>query len=271
LNQLKKIIVYAAAGLFCICSISAQKRISEVLPDIGNEYEEMMKGSVVSADNSGGKDITKLTPEGSRIKKRIAAAPSGAAGFAVASVSFIPYPQNWKDMDSSSRMLLLYDMLGRISTQKGITYISRRAGYKPKVLFSESYYIHSPDDTKNILPDPVPSVIPESEVRYVYQKDTSFDGNVYRGTYTNTSNELYFEVTNCTAMKYHGITCLKKNELAMCFSVYPAEEGIIVNSGAIVTGHKTHVKIFFMDVNLSDSFKRRTEALHTWYRNQVER
>ncbi len=268
---MKKIIIFTAAVLFSVCTVSAQKSVSAELPYIGNDYEEIMKGGVVSADNSGGNNITKLTPEGSLIKKRIAGAPAGAAGFAVASVSFIPYPQKWKSMDSRSRMLLMYDILGRISTQKGITYISRRAGYKPKELFSESYYINNPDDTKTVLPDPVPSVIPESEVRYVYQNDTSFDGNVYRGTYTSTGNELYFEVTNCTAMKYHGITCLKENELAMCFSVYPAEEGIIVNSGAIVTGHKTHVNILFMDVNLSDSFKRRTEALHTWYRNQVEK
>jgi hypothetical protein len=268
---LKKIIIFAAVSLLSVCMVSAQKSVSSVFPRMGTELEKLMKGDILSADNSSGNDITKLAPENSLVSKRLAGAPEGAAGFAIASVSLIPYPQTWKDMDSSSRMLLLYDILGRISTQKGITYISRRAGYKPKELFSESYYIKDPDDTKTALPDPVPSAIPESEVRYVYQNDTSFDGNSYRSTYTNTDNELYFEVTNCTPMKYHGITCLKENELAMCFSVYPAAEGIIVDSAAIVTGHKTHVKILFMDVNLSDSFKRRTEALHTWYKNQVEK
>lgn len=268
---MKKIIIISAAAVMNICLLSAQNSMKSVLPASGNMTDRLAAGELISVDNADGTDITKFTPEGSMIGRKLADAPAGVNGFALTSVSVVPYPASWKDLNREDRLLALYNILERISTQKGITYISRRAGYKPKVLFDKSYYIAAPDDTKTALPDPVSASLPASEKRWVYQSDTSFDANTYEYSYTTGSNEIFLEITNLTPMKYHGITCLKEKELSMYISVYPAEEGIIMNSAAVVTGHKTHVKILFLDVDLSDSFRRRTEALHTWYKDQVKK
>lgn len=268
---MKKIIIVSVAAMVSICALSAQKSVKAVLPSLGNTADRLVSGELLSADNADGTDITKFAPEGSLLGRKLASAPTGANGFAVASVSVVPYPDSWTKLNRNERLLALYNVLGRISTQKGITYISRRAGYKPKVLFDQSYYIGSPEDTKTALPDPVVSALPVSEKRWVYQNDTSFGGNTYEYSYTTDGDEIFLELTNCTPMKYHGVTCLKEKELSMYISVYLTEEGIILNSAAIVTGHKTHVKILFLDVDLSDSFKRRTEALHTWYKDQLNK
>ncbi|MFA6855966.1 MAG: DUF6675 family protein [Treponema sp.] len=266
---MKRMIFIPAAAVVCICQLAAQKSIKESLPSLGKTADRLISGELLSSDNADGTDITRFAPAGSLIGKKLAAAPAGVNGFAVASVSVVPYPDSWNKMSSEERLLALYNTLSRISTQKGITYISRRAGYKPKVLFDQSYYISSPDDVKTVLPDPAASVLPPAEKRWVYQNDTSFGGTVYQYTYTTGSNEILLELTNHTPMKYHGITCLKENELSMYVSVYPAADGIILDSAAVITGHKTHVKILFLDVDLSDSFRRRTEALHTWYKEQL--
>lgn len=253
----------------CLHALSAQQGIANILSLQDEELAALRNGSVISADNAGESEITRLAPDGSAVYRKLAAAPSGGSGFAVASVSVVPYPASWASMNAGARMTALYNILGRVSTQKGITYISRRAGYKPKELFSQSYYIRSPREAGVPLADPSAESVPASESRYVFQEDTSFGGNVYEYMFRNTSSELFLEVTNITPMKYHGITCLKEKELSMYISVYPASDGIIVNSAAIVTGHRTHVKILFLDVDLSDSFKRRTDALHEWFKAET--
>ncbi|MCK9169704.1 MAG: hypothetical protein M0P01_04755 [Treponema sp.] len=268
---MKRMIFIPAAAIVFICSLAAQQSVKESLPALGKTADRLISGELLSSDNADGTDITRFAPEGSLIAKKLAAAPAGVNGFAVTSVSVVPYPDSWNTMSSDECMLALYNILCRISSQKGITYISRRAGYKPKVLFDQSYYISGPDDDKTVLPDPVVSELPSSETRWVYQSDTSFGGTIYQYTYTTGSSEILLKLTNHTPMKYHGITCLKENELSMYISVYPASDGIILNSTAVITGHKTHVKILFLDVDLSDSFRRRTEALHTWYKNQLRK
>ncbi|MFC2385949.1 DUF6675 family protein, partial [Treponema socranskii] len=105
--------------------------------------------------------------------------------------------------------------------------------------------------------------------RYVFQEDTSFGENTYLHTYTDAASEIFLEITNCTSMKYHGVTCLKEREMEMCVSAYPLEEGIFFSSAAIVTGQKQTVTVLFIKVDLADAFKRRTDALYSWFLNQI--
>ena len=120
-----------------------------------------------------------------------------------------------------------------------------------------------------MLADPVASEVPPSDRRYVFQEDTSFGENTYLHTYTDSASEIFVEITNCTPMKYHGVTCLKEREMEMCISVYPLEEGIFFSSAAIVTGQKQTVTVLFIKVDLADAFKRRTDALYEWFLNQI--
>ena len=297
MKHIVKKIVFAGAVSLCMLSVSAgdkgiadsstvvfpsygdagyklavkkTERLSAALPNLGEkEAADLAAGKVISFGNGSGEDLTKYVPSSSAAAKKLAASPQGKSGFAVVSCALIPYPASWKDMSADEKLLSLYNALGRVSAQKGITYISRRAGYKPKTLFTRSYYIADTEHTETALADPVASEVPPSDRRYVFQEDTSFGENTYLHTYTDSASEIFLEITNCTPMKYHGVTCLKEREMEMCILAYPLEEGIFFSSSAIVTGQKQTVSVLFIKVDLADAFKRRTDALYTWFINQI--
>ena len=297
MKHIVKKIVFAGAVSLCMLSVSAgdkgiadsstvvfpsygdagyklavkkTERLSAALPNLGEkEAADLAAGKVISFGNGSGEDLTKYVPSSSAAAKKLAASPQGKSGFAVVSCALIPYPASWKDMSADEKLLSLYNALGRVSAQKGITYISRRVGYKPKTLFTRSYYIADTEHTETALADPVASEVPSSDRRYVFQEDTSFGENTYLHTYTDSASEIFLEITNCTPMKYHGVTCLKEREMEMCISAYPLEEGIFFSSSAIVTGQKQTVTVLFIKVDLADAFKRRTDALYTWFINQI--
>ena len=251
-------------------AVKKTERFSAALPNLGEKAAaDLVGGKVISFGNGSGEDLTKYVPSSSAAAKKLAAAPQGKQGFAVVSCALIPYPASWKNMSADEKLLSLYNAIGRVSAQKGITYISRRAGYKPKTLFTRSYYIADTEHTENALADPAASEVPPSDVRYVFQEDTSFGENTYLHTYTDSASEIFVEITNCTPMKYHGVTCLKEREMEMCISVYPLEEGIFFSSAAIVTGQKQTVTVLFIKVDLADAFKRRTDALYEWFLDQI--
>ena len=251
-------------------AVKKTERFSAALPNLDEKAAtDLVGGKVISFGNGSGEDLTKYVPSSSAAAKKLAAAPQGKQGFAVVSCAIIPYPASWKNMSADEKLLSLYNALGRVSAQKGITYISRRAGYKPKTLFTRSYYIADTEHTENALADPVASEVPSSDRRYVFQEDTSFGENTYLHTYTDSASEIFVEITNCTPMKYHGVTCLKEREMEMCISVYPLEEGIFFSSAAIVTGQKQTVTVLFIKVDLADAFKRRTDALYEWFLDQI--
>ena len=297
MKHIVKKIIFAAAVSLCMLSVSAgdkgiadsstvvfpsygdagyklavkkTERLSAALPNLGEkEAADLAAGKVISFGNGSGEDLTKYVPSSSAAAKKLAASPQGKQGFAVVSCALIPYPASWKNMSADEKLLSLYNALGRVSAQKGITYISRRAGYKPKTLFTRSYYIADTEHTETALADPVASEVPASDRRYVFQEDTSFGENTYLHTYTDSASEIFVEITNCTPMKYHGVTCLKEREMEMCISAYPLEEGIFFSSSAIVTGQKQTVSVLFIKVDLADAFKRRTDALYEWFLNQI--
>ena len=251
-------------------AVKKTERFSAALPNLDEKAAaDLVGGKVISFGNGSGEDLTKYVPSSSAAAKKLAAAPQGKQGFAVVSCAIIPYPASWKNMSADEKLLSLYNALGRVSAQKGITYISRRAGYKPKTLFTRSYYIADTEHTENALADPVASEVPSSDRRYVFQEDTSFGENTYLHTYTDSASEIFVEITNCTPMKYHGVTCLKEREMEMCISAYPLEEGIFFSSAAIVTGQKQTVTVLFIKVDLADAFKRRTDALYEWFLKQI--
>lgn len=251
-------------------AVKKTERFSAALPNLGEKAAaDLVGGKMISFGNGSGEDLTKYVPSSSAAAKKLAAAPQGKQGFAVVSCAIIPYPASWKNMSADEKLLSLYNALGRVSAQKGITYISRRAGYKPKTLFTRSYYIADTEHTENALADPVASEVPSSDRRYVFQEDTSFGENTYLHTYTDSASEIFVEITNCTPMKYHGVTCLKEREMEMCISAYPLEEGIFFSSAAIVTGQKQTVTVLFIKVDLADAFKRRTDALYEWFLDQI--
>lgn len=258
--------VASLAALAGICALSSKANAQAALPLSldGGSMAQVMAGEVVTYCSADGEDVASLVPKGTPLYSTLSNVPSGKDGFAVSSVSFIPCDKS---------VLSLYNALTSVSTQKGITYISRREGMKPKVLFDESYFIegvYKKGTSVTAIADPKYDALPNSEVRYAYQEDSSFGGNIYRYTFSCDGTVINVHVTNETAMKYHGITCLKERELSMFVQITPVNGGVAVNSAAIVTGHKSKVKVLVVSVDLASSFSRRTRALHDWYKEQIE-
>lgn len=212
----------------------------------------------------------KQLPADSLILEKMHNNSADEKGFNVVKTETIPYPKSWSSLTEAQKQLRLLNMLSKISTQKGITYISRRSGYKPKMLFESSSYIDSPDVNKrNILKDPVYKELPKQLVQYAEQKDSTFGDNIYKHEVTCTDKETMVQITNCSTMKYHGITCINAEELALYLSVMQSPTGIILSSGVTVHNHPKNIKILFMSVDIADSFSRRIDALGDWYKQQL--
>ena len=223
------------------------------------------------------KDGDTMIPADSMIQQAISSTKTAEKSFTVIKSEVIPYPASWTKFSEKEKQLRLFNILNRLSTQKGITYISRRAGYKPKVLFTDSYYTETvgkndteqKEKSKRKISDPVCTELPQHIERFAEQDDSTFGDNEYRHVFTNTEKETLLTVTNLTPLKYHGITCVKEGEFTVYTSVMQSKEGIVVTSATIVNNHDKIVKILFLNVNLESSFSRRMDAAFTWYRNQL--
>lgn len=218
--------------------------------------------------DSGTESVQQI-PAGSMLEEKCTLPQPGEKSFLVVKSETIPYPSSWSALSREERQLALFNMLSRISTQKGITYISRRAGYKPKMLFEDSSYIDSLEKGYRKIADPVSQELPQQAVRFVEQKDSTFGENTYRYNITNTAAESLFEVTNKTPMKYHGITCIAADELTLYISAMQSEQGIVTTVATKVRNHDKNIRIFFIDVDIAGSLSRRADALIIWYKNQL--
>lgn len=246
--------------------------LSESLPNItGEECKKLQDGEIIAHVNDEAV-VSNYAIKGTKLHKIVSNdLPSQKNGFAVSSVSFVSYPESWKKLSFDERLLLLYNAMSRVSRQKGITYISRRAGYKPKVLFSESHYIETANKKSAPLQDPVSKKLPKNETRFVFQEDTSFGGNVYEQKWETGMDEIFVAVTNLTAMRYHGITALKEREQTISVSASLLSDGILISSSAVIRKHKKTMTVFVVKLDLADSFMRRVASVHEWLKAQIEK
>jgi len=136
----------------------------------------------------------------------------------------------------------------------------------------EDYEDETEDDSEEEqqLADPVCTALPERVERFAEQDDTLFGDQAYRHIFTNTENETLLTATNFKSLKYFGMfTCAKKNEYTVYTSVMQSAEGIVLSSVTTVNNHDSKKQILFWNVDLADAFSRRTDALFTWYKNQL--
>lgn len=263
-----------------VCANSAGEDAASALPlALGADMASVMAGETVTRSSADGEDARSIVPQATALYAVLSDIPSGKNGFAVASVSYLPCAEGADALGApgdaqNGGMVYLYNALLSVSTQEGITYISRREGMKPKVLFEKSYFIDGytkGEALDGLVPaqDCKVTAIPPCDTRYAYQEDSSFGGNVYRYDITFDGNTINAHITNETAMKYHGVTCLKEGELSMFVQLAPAASGVIINTAAIIRGHKSKMRVLFISVDLSSSFARRTRALHDWYKGQI--
>ena len=257
-------------AIFVCTTLFASTSLEELFPSFSEQQiSQLREGAVFEAYTDEGDSIAAISPLGSFGRNIALVGDRIYNGFALAGLSFIPFPEKYKTMDESERKVELFNLLRSISTQKGIKYISHLAGEKPVVLFEDSYMISNPDDKKSRIADPISDSVPEEYSCYSYQKDNRFGKNVYSIKYSINGGDFLMDITNYTAMKYMGFSCVEKGTLHMYLEVIETDEGFVLYTVATVYGREPQVKVLFITVDLPSAFMRRITALKEWFEKRI--
>ena len=264
------LIINLIISVFCCFQVFAFDSLYEVLPNATeSQLDALYSGEIVETSTLNQANITIVMPEKSVFNSVGQEAQKATTGFAENLTVLLPYPMAWGGLTQEEIQIELLNLMRSVSTQEGITYISHRAGDKPKVLFEKSWYLSDSSDWKSKIDDPVVTELPNSIESYCYQKDSTFGGNIYRHNFTIDDSEIFLEVTNETALKFLGFTCLKAEQLNMYLDTYLTEDGILLNAMATVTDREPQVKVLFITVDLPSSFLRRVTALKEWMETRL--
>lgn len=243
----------------------------DVVPSLSeSQLADLLAGKLIKGA-SFSDDVMALIPEDSIAQKHLREALAKPDSFTVVSLSYVPYPDNMKDMSMAERQVEIFNTMRSISTQEGITYISHRAGNKPKVLIEKSWYLETPNSRKG-LSDPVSSWVPPTDEYFVFQRDSSFGSNVYRHRYTTSDDEIFVEVKNLETMRVFSIfKAVEEEMLAIAMSTVQLDDGLLLSAMATIEGREPEVRVLGISVDLPSAFTRRTTALGKWFADQLYR
>lgn len=269
---MKRKLIFIVLIFVCLTSlIAGRKTLQESLPLLSAESQkDLISGKALQLSTLNSDLILPFLVTNSKGYDAAEKALKAQNSFFIAAVKLFPYPENWKDKTDYETQLLIFNTLRMISTQKGIKYISRRAGNKEKDLFSESYYISDPNNKNSKIPDPVSDKLYKKVVSYVYQKDSAFNSNVYVHSYENSLYEIFLRVTNYNDLKYLMFTGIEKGKLNMVFDIQQIEEGILFTTLTSIQDRKPKMKVLFYTIDLNSSFSRRMEALQNWFEERLK-
>jgi hypothetical protein len=262
-------------ALLCIITLSlplVADDLKAALPALSEgQVNQLRGGTILDASTIGGGQITHFFVRGTRAYSKALDAQNADNSFTIAAVSFIPYGATLQAMDGLERQLAVFNAIRAISTQEGIEYISWRAGNKPKLLIERSSYMEDEKNLNKLLPDPVATVFPYALQSYVYQRDTSFGGNRYLHTYTNSDEEIFVEIQNISSMKVFGIfTAVPKERLTISMGTYQLDDGILLGALATIEDRKPQVSVLGITVDLPSAFMRRIRALQGWFVDRLD-
>lgn len=269
--MLKKLGLMLFVGAWSMCSLFAIAEVRQALPALSeSQYQELESGSIIDGESINGEPIDQFFVAGSEAATRAKLAQGMEDGFSIAAVSYIPYGPKLQAMDDSERQLAIFNKIRAISTQEGLTYISWRAGNKPKVLIEKSSYMEDDRNLNNLLPDPIATSFPRTVQSYVFQRDSSFGGNRYTHRYTNSDKEIFVAIKNISNMKVFGIfTAVPKESLSINMGTYLLDEGVLLTALISIEGRDPEVSIMGYKVDLPSAFTRRITALQNWFVAQL--
>lgn len=270
--MLKKLFAVLCIGFFSLGALFAVSDFRQALPLLDEAaYQALAQGEILDAETVGGGQITQLFVPGSVASSRSVVAQKAENGFSIAAVSYIPYGPKLKRMDTQARQLTVFNAIRAISTQEGLMYISHRAGNKPKVLIEKSSYMEDEKNLNKLLDDPIATVFPRSVQSYVFQRDSSFGGNRYLHTYTNSDREIFVEITNISAIKVFGIfTAVPKEKMSINMATYLLDDGLLLMALTTIEDRDPKISVLGISVDLPSSFLRRITALQEWFVGQLE-
>jgi len=245
--------------------------IGDAVPGLTESQITVLKNGGLLKGESFEDDVKVFIPVGSIGMQHLLEALEKPESFTVVSLTFLPYPDAMRTMTEEERQVSIFNTMRSISTQEGITYISHRAGNKPKELIEKSWYLETPK-SRSSMPDPVSTSVPPTAEYIVYQKDSSFGSNIYRHRYTTSATEIFVNVVNLETMRVFGIfKAVDKEQLAIAMATTQVDEGLLLVAMATIEGRDPQVKVLGISVDLPSSFTRRTTALGEWFADQLNK
>lgn len=258
--------------LFVVSALYAEKSIYSVMSGYSPEVAEaLLSGETIQYSSTDGDIVSSIAFDGTEGKEKAVDAESSSGSFTVGVSAFVPYPDGWENMSHDEKKKEILNTLLKVSSIKGITYISHSAGDKPKVLFSEAYTLTSATKGKKAY-DVEFSAAPE-EYEYeiaAYLKDNIFGGNTYIIDYDINKDEIFVTFTNKDKLKVFFVTILDSNELDMCVDVLMTEEGLALFAMTVV-GRDPVFKTPFGSIELPPSFLKRIIPLKDWFVSEINR
>jgi hypothetical protein len=250
---------------------AGSEELRAALPMLSDaEYEQLSRTEMVYGISLTGPPIIRYFVPGTEAARRALLVQDIEKGFALGAVNYIPYTPALKAMDQGERQLAIFNKIRAISTQEGVTYISHRAGDKERTLIERSSYMEDDRNLNRLLPDPVVTVFPLTAHSYVYQRDTSFGGNRYEHTYTNSDREIFVSIENISSMKVLGIfTAVKSGQLSMNMGTYQLDDGLLLVALTSIEGRNPTVSVLGLSVDLPSAFRRRIVAVQNWLIDQL--
>ncbi|WP_428770358.1 DUF6675 family protein [Treponema sp. HNW] len=148
-------------------------------------------------------------------------------------------------------------VLRNLSTMQGIQYYSN-SRKRWETLYTEVYTVNNPDERTRI-PDPADKKA-DGLVSYVYQKDRSLSGCVYKFQYFEQAAQTSFRAENTEKIVYKGFNIVKPEAMLLCLNAVETEEHIVF----YITVRADAAKIPLVSERLAKSYGSRADAIYNW-------
>lgn len=173
--------------------------------------------------------------------------------FIVESLYLIPVTDEKNTADINDVSLVLRSF----SKMTGMRYYSNsRKRYE--TLYTDVHCVNNPEEKKSV-PDPL-DVSADALVSYVYQKDRSLSGCVYRFSFFQTQNEIGARAVNTDEVQYKGFSILKPEHLVLNVHAVQTKEGIVF----YILVRADAAKIPLVSEKLAKSYGSRADAIYEW-------
>ena len=148
-------------------------------------------------------------------------------------------------------------VLRNLSTMQGIQYYSN-SRKRWETLYTEVYTVNNPDERTKIA-DPADKKA-DGLVSYIYQKDRSLSGCVYKFSYFEQAAQTSFRAENTEKIIYKGFNILKPEAMLLCLNAVETEEHIVF----YITVRADAAKIPLVSERLAKSYGSRADAIYNW-------
>ncbi|MDR2542686.1 MAG: hypothetical protein LBC80_04455 [Treponema sp.] len=151
----------------------------------------------------------------------------------------------------------VFNQLVAISSLTGVQYFSASRNTM-RTFYEFSRVIDAPQ-TRNPLPDPVFSQLPNTLTLFARQRDLTFGDNIYRYDYRVTPDVIFFVQENVTGLSYY-IPVIGRGNLRSVLAVIDCGDSILVYAISMARAASPPG----LGDRINSSFTNRAEALLNW-------